>query len=92
MRGDVYLPADGSAGLARWGRLEDPLLLLGRERGVQRDDFDVSHLRAQVINFSFDAFASFVNFLKIRKTDNLAHKSAIYTVMTRDVPNRIYIY
>lgn len=66
--GDLYLPADGSAGFAGWRRLEDPLLLLWWQRGVERDDFDVANLRAEIVDLTFDPFTGFVDFLEGKKT------------------------
>lgn len=63
--GDVYLPADGAAWFAWWRWLKDPLLLLWRQRGVERDDFDVTNLRPEIVNLSFDPFAGFVDFLEM---------------------------
>lgn len=60
----VYLPPDGSVGLAGWWRLKDPLLLLGRQRRVQRDDFDVPRVVSQVVDVPLDALAGLVDFLK----------------------------
>lgn len=72
--GDLYLPADGSAGFAGWRRLKDPLLLLWWQRGVERDDFDVANLRAKIVNLTFDPFAGFVDFLEGKKTDVRDHR------------------
>lgn len=42
----------------------DPLLLLGRQRRVQRDDFDVPRVVSQVVDVPLDALAGLVDFLK----------------------------
>lgn len=60
----LYLPSNGTIWFIGWGRLEDPLLLLWRQRGVQRDDFDIANIRPQVVDLPLDSFAGFVNFLK----------------------------
>ncbi len=75
--GDLYLPADGSAGFSGWRRLEDPLLLLWWQRGVERDDFDVANLRAEIVDLTFDPFTSFVDFLDGKKTDVRDHRQRI---------------
>lgn len=59
----TFLPI-APLGLCGWGRLKDPLLLLGQQRRVQRDDFDVPHIVSQVVDFPLDALAGLVDFLK----------------------------
>ena len=59
----THLSSDGPAGLAGRRRLEDALLLLRRQRGVERDDLDVAHVAAQVVHLALDALAGLVNLL-----------------------------
>ena len=59
-----HLPPDGSAGLPGRGGLEDPLLLLGGQRGVQGDDLDVARVRAQLLHLPLDPLAGLVDFLE----------------------------
>lgn len=80
--GDVYLPANGTAGFAGWRWLKDPLLLLWWQRGVERDDFDVANLRAEIINLTFDPFAGFVDFLECKQTDVRGHRLRIRSKIT----------
>lgn len=60
----LYLPSDGTTWFIGWGWLKDPLLLLWRQRGVQRDDLDIADIGAQVVDLPLDPLAGFVNFLK----------------------------
>lgn len=66
----LYLPSDGTAWFIGWGRLEDPLLLLWRQRGVQWDDLHIAHFWPQVVDLPLDPLAGFVNFLKRWKCNN----------------------
>lgn len=47
-----------------WGRFKNPLLLLRRKGRIQWNDFDVTHFRTQVINFTFYPLAGFINLLQ----------------------------
>lgn len=40
------------------------MLLLWRQCGIQRNDFNVSHFGSKVIHFPFDPFAGLINFLQ----------------------------
>lgn len=60
----LYLPSDGTIWFIGWGWLEDPLLLLRRQRGVQWDDFDVTDFGPQVVDLPLDSLAGFIDFLK----------------------------
>lgn len=60
----LYLPSNGTIWFIGWGWLKDPLLLLWRQCGVQRDDFDITNIRPQVVDLPLDSLAGFVNFLK----------------------------
>lgn len=61
---DFYLPSEGAVRFIGWGWLKDPLLLLGRQRGVQWDDLHIADLGPQLIDLPLDALAGFINFLK----------------------------
>lgn len=60
----LYLPSDGATWFIGWGWLKDPLLLLWRQRGVKRDDLDITDFRPQVVDLPLDSLAGFINFLK----------------------------
>lgn len=59
-----YLPSDCTIRFIRRGRLEDPLLLLRRQRRVQRDDFDIADFGPQVVDLPLDSLAGLVDFLQ----------------------------
>lgn len=67
----VYLSSYCTIGLSWRRRLKDPLLLLWWQCGIQWNDFDVSNFRSEVIDLTLDPFAGFINFLKLKKNNNV---------------------
>ena len=61
--GHDNLPADGSIRLVRGSTLEDPLLKVRGEGGVEGDALQLSNLGSEVLHFSPNPLASFLYFL-----------------------------
>lgn len=61
VRADDNLAADGTVGFVRRGGLEDPLLKVGRQRGIQRNALHVPDLRTEVVYLALDTLTCFLD-------------------------------
>ncbi len=62
--GHHYFPANGPIGLIGGSTLENPLLEVGREGGVEGCALQIANLRTKVFHLPGKALASLINFLE----------------------------
>lgn len=67
--GDDHLPANGPVRLVGRRPLEDPLLEVGRECGVERDALEFAHVGPERVYFALDPLARLLDLLLPRQEE-----------------------